>query len=184
MIISFLTAISLNFDTFSVTIIEGSQKTKPTIKEALKVGLFFSIGQGFLALIGSLLGLGLKLLISNIDHWVAFILLAFIGGKFIKESVELKKDDKRNSLNFQTLFLLVIATSIDALVIGITFVFTKASITSNILMISLVTFIVSSSGFYGGKYFKNIFKENTKIIGGLILISLGLKILIEHLFLI
>lgn len=183
MIFPLLIAIGLNIDTFSVAVVQGSQVIKPTIKDSLKVGLFFGIGQAGMALLGSFLGLGFKLLITNIDHWIAFILLGLIGGKLIYDSYETSDCNKKTDIcNFKELSLLVIATSIDALVVGVTFAFIKNPIVINILIIGVVTFFVSFIGYLSGRELKKICKSKVKIIGGIILIIIGIKILIQHLF--
>lgn len=183
MFTTFLIALSLNFDTFSVSVVEGAQATKPSIKDSLKVGLFFGIGQALMALFGLFVGVGFRSIIINIDHWIAFVLLSSIGGKMIYD-LRTKQGQQKvvNLLNPRSLILLVIATSIDSLIVGITFAFIKGSIVAEIITIGLVTFIVSFVGFYAGKELRIIFKSKIKIIGGLILIAIGIKILIEHLF--
>ena len=136
-----------------------------------------------MALIGFFSGFGFKLLVINLDHWVAFILLLVIGLKLIYESrYSENKNTKKSIINYKALFILVVATSIDALIIGITLALIKESIVENILIIGLLTFIVSFAGFYAGKKLKTICKNRTKIIGGLILIGIGLKTLLQHLF--
>lgn len=183
MIIPFLIAIGLNFDTFSVAIVEGSQAPKQSIKNSMKVGVFFGIGQAAMALLGVFLGLGFKLLITNIDHWVAFILLSIIGGKLMYESN--KKEDctnKTTEINLHSLLPLVIATSIDAVAVGITLAFINNSLTLTVALIGGITFLVSFIGYYCGKEFKKLCKTQVKTIGGIILILIGLKILIQHLF--
>ncbi|MCX6732722.1 MAG: manganese efflux pump MntP family protein [Candidatus Roizmanbacteria bacterium] len=183
MITSFLIAIGLNFDTFSVSVVEGSQFIKPSIKDSLKVGVYFGIGQAGMALLGVILGLGFKLIITNIDHWIAFLLLSLIGGKLIHESLSGDVCDKKKiAINFHSLAPLVIATSIDAAAVGITLAFINASILSTIAMIGIITFCVAFLGFYEGYVLRKFCKNNVKIIGGAILISIGIKILIEHLF--
>lgn len=184
MITSILIALGLNFDTFSVSIVEGANSKKITIKNAFIVGLLFGFGQAFMALLGSFLGLGFKSLIINIDHWIAFILLVIIGIKLIIESkTKEDKGKKSDFLNFQSFLLLAIATSIDSLIIGITLAFIKNTIITTVLLIGIITFFVSFIGYYFGEQLKKVCKNNTKIIGGLILIFLGIKILIQHLYL-
>ncbi len=183
MIVSILIAIGLNFDTFSVAIVEGSQMARVSIKNSFKVGIFFGIGQALMALLGVLLGLSFNLIISNIDHWVAFLLLSTIGIKLILESRQKENSIKhKNALRLQTLFPLVIATSIDAVAVGITLAFIHSSIIQSIITIGIITFFASFIGYYSGKELRKVFKSRVKIIGGLILISIGIKILVEHLF--
>ncbi|MDO8610525.1 MAG: manganese efflux pump MntP family protein [bacterium] len=183
MFTSILIAIGLNFDTFSVAIVEGSQTLKSSTKNSFKVGLFFGIGQAFMALIGVFLGLGFKLIITNIDHWIAFVLLCFVGGKLIYDSIKQNNCIKlKKSINLVSLFSLVVATSIDAVSVGITFAFMNESIATTILLIGVITFVVSFFGYYFGKGFEKFCKSKIKIIGGLILMFIGFKILIQHLF--
>lgn len=145
--------------------------------------MFFGIGQALMALIGSYLGLSFKEIIMNIDHWIAFILLSLIGGKLIIESKKVDKLNKKTDINnFKSLFLLVIATSIDALVVGITLSYISNSIFMDILTIAVVTFIASFIGYHSGNQLKKLLKNHIKVIGGLILIAIGIKILIQHLF--
>jgi len=120
----------------------------------------------------------------NSDHWIAFILLSLIGGKMISESRNVALSAKKtNTTNIKSLFILVIATSIDALVVGITLAFIDGQIITDILLIGIITFIVSFVGHYLGSKLKGIIRENVKIAGGLILIVIGIKTLIQHLFL-
>ncbi len=182
MLTSILIALSLNIDTFSASIIEGAETNKPKLANLLKVGLFFGIGQAFMAFVGSVLGIGFKHIIANIDHWIAFILLSFVGGKMIYDlSIERSDHKKTGILDTKSLILIVIATSIDSLVVGISFAFLRESIITNLLIIGLVSFITSFIGFYFGEKLQSIFKSKIKILGGLALILIGLKILIDHL---
>lgn len=181
MLTSILIALSLNFDTFSVAVIEGAQTNNPTSRQSLRVGLFFGIGQALMALMGTLLGLGFKTIIINIDHWIAFLLLCFVGGKMIYDSKNKKGDNKRTDLlDNKSLLLLAIATSIDALIIGITFAFLNQSILFDIFIIGVISFVASFTGFHSGEKLRLIFRNKIKIIGGIMLILIGIKILIEH----
>ena len=179
MLTSLLLAISLNFDTFSVAIVEGSQALKLSIKDSLRVGLFFGIGQALMALIGVFLGIGFKLIIINIDHWIAFVLLSMIGGKLINESNHKEEQGKLKKLS---LVLLIIATSIDAVAIGITLAFINESVLITIISIGVITFLVSFFGYYFGKKLGKFCKNRVKLIGGIVLIGIGIRILIQHLF--
>jgi len=181
MIMSFLIAIGLNFDTFSVAVVEGAEVEKPKIYDAFIIGICFSIGQAGLALVGSFIGVGFSSFITTIDHWIAFILLSVIGGKTIIESSRGHYKHSIDLLHVWSIFPLVLATSIDALAVGVTFAFFKNAILQNIITIALVTFIISFLGFYTGRKLKRIIGHNITIIGGLILIGIGIKILIEHL---
>jgi manganese efflux pump family protein len=180
---SLLIALSLNFDTLSVAIIEGAINKRPRILESLKVALFFGIGQALMAQIGALLGFGFKYIIADIDHWIAFVLLSIIGLKIIFDKDSHSRQlNKNSSVGYKTLTWLTIATSIDSLIIGITLAFIKKSIFSDLIIIGIVSFIVSFIGFHTGGKLKNLFRSKIKIAGGLVLMLIGTKILIEHLF--
>lgn len=184
MLTSILIAFGLNFDTFSVSIVEGSLMNRRSLVKSLKIACCFGFGQALMALVGSFLGSGFKSIIVNSDHWIAFILLSLIGGKMISESRNVALSAKKtNTTNIKSLFILVIATSIDALVVGITLAFIDGQIITDILFIGIITFIVSFVGHYLGSKLKGIIRENVKIAGGLILIVIGIKTLIQHLFL-
>lgn len=176
-----LISISLAMDAFAVSICKGLTFKKTNIKKAIIIGLYFGLFQGLMPLFGYLLGNTFQELIASIDHWIAFILLGFIGLNMIKESRsedENKSDDK---VDFKTMLPLAIATSIDALTIGITFAFLKVNILITIISIGLITFILSVIGVLLGKKIGTKFDRVAELIGGLILILLGLKILLEHL---
>ena len=135
----------------------------------------------FMPIIGWSAGLGLKEFIMGVDHWIAFGLLTFIGTKMIHDSTKKKSDKKENRLNIHTLLTLSIATSIDALVVGLSFTFLQTHIATPIIIIGIVTFTLSLTGFFFGNKAGHFFGNKIKIIGGLILIGIGIRILIEHL---
>lgn len=176
-----LISVGLAMDTFAVSICKGLSMTKINFKKAVIVGLYFGGFQALMPLIGYLFGSTFSNLISNIDHWAAFILLSLIGANMIKEAFS--KDDKiySDNLNFKNMLILSIATSIDALTIGITFSFLEVNILFAVLSIGIITIELSILGVFIGKKFGNKFESKAKILGGLILILLGMKILIEHL---
>lgn len=183
---SFLTivliALGLSMDAFAVAVANGVSLKQCRAKHALLIASFFGAFQAIMPIIGWLAGLSLKNFISNIDHWIAFGLLAFIGGKMILESLELKEAGGRNQdLCLKRLFLLSIATSIDAVAVGLSFAFINVSIAAPALIIGIVTFVVSFMGVFIGKKVGHFFENKIGIIGGVILIGIGLKILIEHL---
>lgn len=150
--------------------------------KALKIALFFGIFQGLMFLMGWALGLSFREFLSKIDHWVAFCLLCFLGGKLIYESFQVESNKKPfNPLDFYTLLALAIATSIDALAVGISFSVLKISILLSTTMVGLITFILSFVAVYIGNTFGDLFKSKIEIIGGLLLIFFGSKILLEHL---
>jgi len=177
-----LIAIGLSMDAFAVSITLGLSAAKPKIKEVLIPGIYFGFFQAFMPLIGYFIGINFANKIQNLDHWVAFVLLGFIGGKMIKDSFS-KEETKvnKNPFMFNTMLLLAIATSIDALAVGITFAFFEINIFMAIIIIGLITFCISIIGVKIGNLFGTKFKSKAEFIGGVILIIIGLKILIEHL---
>ena len=181
-----LTGLSLSMDAFSVSISNGLCMKKASVKDAVKIGLFFGIAQGIMPLIGYVFGNFFQKFIESVDHWIAFVILFFIGLKMISEAVEkIKKNDKEvcEILTTKKLFIQAIATSIDALAVGISFVAMKEiKILNAVSIIALITFLMCFVGVFIGKKVGNTFKEKAEILGGLILIGIGTKILIEHLF--
>lgn len=179
-----IVSLGLAADAFAVSICKGLSLKKITIKESLIVGLWFGLFQGIMPLIGYLLGISFESVIILIDHWVAFILLLYIGCKMLYESFKNEKVD--SSLRFKSMIILAIATSIDALAFGIAYVCAYGSKDATIcfLSIGIITFITSFIGVKIGNKFGNKFEKISKVVGGIILISLGIKILIEHLGLI
>lgn len=133
-------------------------------------------------IMGWLAGVSLRSFISDIDHWIAFGLLGFIGSKMIYESFKLETNEKSNPLDISVIIILSIATSIDALAVGITFAFINVSIVTPVLVIGIVTFLVSFLGVFIGEKGGHFFEKKIEIAGGIILIAIGIKILIEHLF--
>ena len=131
--------------------------------------------------IGYILGAQFQEAIASIDHWIAFVLLALIGGNMIHEALDNDEEEADASLDVKTMFLLAVATSIDALAIGITFAFLKVNIIPAVCFIGIVTFIISFAGVKIGNVFGARYKNKAEIVGGVILILLGLKILLEHL---
>ena len=133
-------------------------------------------------LIGYLLGSTFQEFISSIDHWIAFVLLAFIGFNMIKESLSKKEDKIDDNVDIKTMVVLAIATSIDALAVGITFAFLEVNIIMSMIVIGLITFLLCIIGVIIGNKYGSKFEDKAQIIGGVVLIIIGLKILIEHLF--
>jgi len=176
-----LIAFSLAMDAFAVSIANGITITHQRHRSALTMAIFFGAFQMFMPIIGWLAGLGLKEFIMGIDHWIAFGLLAFIGVKMIHDSTKKEIDKKEKRLNIDTLLTLSIATSIDALMVGLSFAFLQTYIATPIIIIGIVTFTLSLAGFFFGNTAGYLFGNKIKIIGGLILIGIGIRILIEHL---
>ncbi len=177
----FLIAIGLAMDAFAVSIGLGIKDTREKLKLALKAGGLFSFFQMLMPLIGFELGLGFRTLISDYDHWVAFLLLAGIGAKMIYEGLSKKCNRPASSKTTRlTFFLLAIATSIDALAVGLGFAFLEMSILFPVLIIGVVTFVLSFVGVLIGKELGCRMQSRAEIFGGLVLLFIGLKILIQH----
>ena len=180
----FLIAISLSMDAFAVAICKGLNMRKLNYTHTFIIATFFGGFQGLMPLIGWFLGKQFARYIINFDHWIAFILLAFIGGQMIHEA--LKKDNEKcdinENLNIKELFILAIATSIDALAVGITFaLIPNTNILTSITLIGIITFVLSIIGVFIGNKFGSKFKSKAELAGGIILILIGSKILFEHL---
>lgn len=177
----FLIAVGLSMDAFAVSVCKGLAMPKCTFKKAAIVGLWFGGFQALMPAIGYVLGAQFQETIASIDHWIAFVLLALIGGNMIHEALDNDEEEADASLDVKTMFLLAVATSIDALAIGITFAFLKVSIIPAVCFIGIVTFIISFAGVKIGNVFGARYKNKAEIVGGVILILLGMKILLEHL---
>ena len=177
----FLIAVGLSMDAFAVSVCKGLAMPKCTFKKAAIVGLWFGGFQALMPAIGYVLGAQFQEAIASIDHWIAFVLLALIGGNMIHEALDNDEEEADASLDVKTMFLLAVATSIDALAIGITFAFLKVNIIPAVCFIGIVTFIISFAGVKIGNVFGDRYKNKAEIVGGIILILLGLKILLEHL---
>lgn len=180
----FLIAVGLAMDAFSVAVTDGIILKKVTPAKALKVGIFFGGFQFLMPCIGWVLGSAFARYIESCDHWIAFVLLAFIGGKMLFEALGKKEDEVevRNPLGYKVLTLLAIATSIDALAVGVTFATMNIGVLFASGVIGIVAFVFSFTGIYIGNRFGDLFGNKAGIAGGAVLILIGLKILIEHLF--
>jgi putative Mn2+ efflux pump MntP len=175
-------AVGLAMDAFAVSIVMGSMHKDLRVRHALRMALFFGGFQTFMPVIGFFAGLGLKEYIQAFDHWIAFGLLCLVGGKMIYESFRLEAAEKnRDPSDLLTLLALSLATSIDALAVGITLSLLQASLALAVAIIGVVTFGLSCAGVFLGKRFGHLFESKAEILGGLILIAIGVKILIEHL---
>ncbi len=177
----FLTAVALSMDAFAVSVCKGLSVQKLKTRHALCVGLYFGGFQALMPLLGYFLGSQFERFIVSVDHWIAFVLLGFIGFNMIKEANETEELD--DSFSFKTMLTLAVATSIDALAVGITFAVIKADIVPAVTLIGTITFSLSIVGIKIGNVFGAKFKSKAEICGGILLIGMGLKILIEHLFL-
>lgn len=179
-----LIGIGLSMDAFAVSICKGLKMKKVNKLHCFVIALFFGGFQALMPLIGWALGKQFETYITSVDHWIAFVLLALIGGNMVKESREKEEEEVcqcEEKLNIKELFLLAIATSIDALAVGITFAFLKVDIIPAISIIGVTTFIISAVGVFVGNIFGSKYKNKAELAGGVILILIGLKILLEHL---
>ena len=175
--------VGLSMDAFAVSISCGLTIKNLRKRNAFKIGAFFGGFQAIMPVIGWLAGINIKDLIRGIDHWAAFILLVFVGARMIYEA--LKKEDcekKINPLETKTLLLLAIATSIDALAVGLSFAFIDISIVLPVIIIGLITFVISFAGVWGGKKIGQAFRKKVEIFGAAILILIGIKIFLQHIF--
>lgn len=178
----FTLAVGLSMDAFAVAICKGLALRKFSLKNAAIVGLWFGGFQGLMPLIGYILGVQFKSRITAIDHWIAFFLLGFIGVNMIKEAMSREEEPADASLSAKNMLLLAIATSIDALAVGVTFAFLSVQIIPAVSFIGVTTFLLSMVGVKVGSVFGTRYKSKAEFAGGIILILLGIKILIEHLF--
>lgn len=177
----FILAVGLSMDAFAVSVCKGLAMLKITVKKAAVVGIWFGGFQALMPALGYLLGSQFKNSITAIDHWIAFILLGIIGGNMIREACSGECEKENDSLDIKTMFLLAVATSIDALAVGITFAFLKVNIAAAVSFIGVTTFVISAAGVKIGNIFGTKYKSKAELAGGIILILLGLKILLEHL---
>lgn len=177
-----LVAIGLSMDAFAVSVCKGLKMKTIDYGKTLLIGLFFGGFQAIMPIIGWLIGYKFQQHIERIDHWIAFLLLAFIGAKMIYESFKPDEDNSPDTLRLSELFILAIATSIDALAVGITFaILNDINIFFSAAVIGLITFILSVIGVGVGNKFGAFYKNKAELTGGIILMILGLKILLEHL---
>lgn len=178
-------SVALSMDAFSVSICKGLATKKFSVKTALLCGLWFGGFQALMPVIGFFLGVQFEHLIANIDHWIAFGLLLIIGVNMIREAFSEKDDDECDEscgcTGFKTMLMLAIATSIDALAVGVTFAFLKVNIWKSVAIIGITTFLFSFVGVKIGNIFGSRYSKAAEITGGVILIILGIKILLEHL---
>lgn len=177
----FITAVGLSMDAFAVSVCKGLAMKKLSVKKAVLIGLWFGGFQALMPAIGYLLGTRFEKYVTSIDHWIAFILLAFIGINMIKEALSGDEDEANDSVDLKTMFLLAVATSIDALAVGVTYAFLQVRIIPAVAFIGVTTFVLSVVGVKIGNVFGLRYKSKAEIFGGIILIVMGAKILAEHL---
>ena len=168
-------------DAFAVSICKGLSMKKMSWKKGLIIGGYFGFFQGFMPLIGYLLGVGFQSKVEAVDHWLALILLAIIGIDMIKDAFSKDIEEKNDSVDFKEMIVLAIATSIDALAVGITMAFLDVNIILAILLIGIITFVISVIGVKIGNIFGDKYEKKAELAGGIILVLMGIKILVEHL---
>ncbi len=181
-----LIALGLSMDAFAVSLASGATMKRLHLPNALKMGLFFGAFQALMPVVGWAAGLAAKDVIAGWDHWIAFVLLAGVGGKMLYESFRIKEEEECGGprtcpFDTGTLTVLAIATSIDALAVGLTFSLLRLSIIAPVLVIGLVTFLMSVAGVKIGSAGGHFFEHRMEAAGGLVLIGIGLKILLGHL---
>lgn len=177
----FILAVGLSMDAFAVSVCKGLAMKRINWKKMLIVGLWFGGFQALMPIVGYLLGAQFSDRITSIDHWIAFVLLAAIGANMIKEALSKDEEKCDDSLGFRTMLVLAIATSIDALAVGVTFAFLNVNLGFAVSFIGVTTFVISAVGVKVGNVFGARYKSKAELAGGIILILLGLKILLEHL---
>lgn len=181
----FLIGVGLSMDAFAVSLCKGLKMKKLNLGQGAVIALFFGGFQALMPAIGWFLGTRFEHMISSFDHWIAFALLAFIGGKMIYEALTEKEEENEagdDKLDIKELFLMAIATSIDALAVGITFAFLQVNIGFAAILIGCTTFAISLGGVVIGNFFGAKYKSKAELAGGIILVGIGIKILIEHIF--
>lgn len=176
----------LSMDAFAVSVCKGLGMKRLNMRQTFVIALFFGVFQALMPVIGWVLGTGFQSYIAPVDHWIAFALLAFIGGKMLFDAFH---DDERDDdaasanapLDLKELTMLAVATSVDALAVGITFAFLQVDIVPAVTLIGAITFALSFAGVAIGHFFGARFEKPATIVGGVVLILIGLKILLEHL---
>ena len=175
-----LLAVGVSMDAFAVSICKGLSVRSLQPKHACLTALWFGGFQALMPLIGYYLGVSFADFVSSVDHWIAFVLLGIIGGNMIKESFSKDECDYSPDFSFKTMLSLAVATSIDALAIGVSFAFLRVNIWTSVLIIGLTTGAFSALGVCIGKFFGCRYKSKAEFTGGFILVAMGVKILLEH----
>ncbi len=178
----FLIAVALSMDAFAVSVCKGLSMRRMNLRHALIIGLYFGGFQALMPALGYVLGVRFQDAITAYDHWIAFILLGLIGGNMIKESLTPEEDSCDASVAFKDMVILALATSIDALAVGVTFAFLRVPILPAVSFIVVTTFLLSIAGVKVGNIFGAKYKAKAEFAGGVILILMGIKILVEHVF--
>ena len=175
-------AVGLSMDAFAVSICKGLSVRRLRPRHNIICGLDFGGFQALMPVLGWLLGRQFEALIKNVDHWIAFVLLALIGANMIREAVKNEEENLNDSFSPKTMLPLAVATSIDALAVGVTFAFLDVMIVPAVSIIGVTTFIFSAAGVKIGNVFGAKYKSKAELVGGIVLVAMGIKILIEHLF--
>ena len=173
--------IGLSMDIFAVSICKGLSMKKLSFKKIIIIAIYFGLAHALAPVVGYFLGSTIVGFVSKVDHWIAFILLAIIGGKMIKDSTDKETDKRNDKVDIKTMLPLTIAVSIDALAVGMTFAFFETNIVLAVSIIGIIAFIISILGAIIGNKFGDKFQNKAELSGGIILIIIGIKILIEHL---
>ncbi len=176
----FIVAVSLSMDAFAVSVCKGLSVGRPKWWHCLTCGVWFGGFQALMPLLGWMLGVRFQAVIASVDHWVAFVLLGLIGFNMVREALSGEEEELDCSFGIRAMFLLALATSIDALAVGVTFAFLKVPILQAVTLIGLTTLVLSCLGVKIGSVFGNRFQAKAELAGGIILMVMGLKILLEH----
>ena len=176
----FVIAVGVSMDAFAVSICKGLSISKVRSRYVYRTALWFGGFQALMPLIGYFVGVHFADLVSEVDHWIAFVLLSLIGANMLKESFD-KKIEENPDFSFRTMFAMAVATSIDALAVGVSFAFLKVDIWTSVLIIGITTAAFSGVGVLIGNVFGSRYKSKAELLGGFILIAMGLRILITHL---
>lgn len=177
----FIIAVGLSMDAFAVAICKGLSVKQVKVKHALIVGVYFGGFQAMMPLLGYLLGVRFQEAITSIDHWIAFVLLGLIGFNMIREAMSKEEEEVSAAFDVKTMIPLAVATSIDALAVGVTFAFLQVQIVPAVSFIGVITFVLSMIGVKIGNVFGMKYKSKAELAGGITLILMGVKILLEHL---
>ena len=173
-------AVGLSMDAFAVSIGKGLSLKQIKLRHVLSVGLWFGGFQALMPLIGYLLGATFTAVVSDFDHWIAFFLLGIIGFNMIRDSFTKEEEKHDDDFSFRTMLMLAVATSIDALAVGVSFAFLSVDLWISVALIGLITFAFSAVGLKIGNIFGNKYKSKAEFTGGVVLVLMGVKILVEH----
>lgn len=177
-----LIAVGLSMDAFAVSVSKGLSLDRIRWSHALRAGVWFGGFQGLMPLVGYALGVSFSSLVGRIDHWIAFLLLGLIGGKMVWDALHGGDEGADDDFSVRTMFLLAVATSIDALAVGVSFAFLEVGILGAVLTITLTTLLFSAAGVWLGHLCGGRGRKSATLVGGVMLILIGVKILVEHLF--